>query len=90
MVVFENHYFIFECKNEVSDNREEINKHEAGQMNSHCAWFKSEYGDNVSVSRFTLHSDKELSCQADFEHDVKIIRKRKAERFKTEYREQFY
>ena len=30
-------YLIFECKNEVDDNRGEINKHEAGQMNSHCA-----------------------------------------------------
>ena len=73
----ENHYFIFECKNEVSDNREEINKHEAGQMNSHCAWFKSEYGDNVSVSRFLIIPTKNLSYQADFEHDVKIIRKGK-------------
>ena len=71
----ENHYFIFECKNEVSDNREEINKHEAGQMNSHCAWFKSEYGDNVSVSRFLIIPTKNLSYQAEFEHDVKIIRK---------------
>lgn len=73
----ENHYFIFECKNEVSDNREEINKHEAGQMNSHCAWFKSEYGDNISVSRFLIIPTKNLSYQADFEHDVKIIRKGK-------------
>ncbi|ONH63215.1 hypothetical protein A9Y58_01196 [Streptococcus parauberis] len=73
----ENHYFIFECKNEVSDNREEINKHEAGQMNSHCAWFKSEYGDNVSVSRFLIIPTKNLSYHADFEHDVKIIRKGK-------------
>lgn len=73
----ENHYFIFECKNEVSDNREEISKHEAGQMNSHCAWFKSEYGDNVSVSRFLIIPTKKLSYHADFEHDVKIIRKGK-------------
>ncbi|EBL2631804.1 DEAD/DEAH box helicase, partial [Salmonella enterica subsp. enterica serovar Ohio] len=32
-------YFLFECKNEVDENRSEINKTEAGQMNNHCGWF---------------------------------------------------
>lgn len=73
----DDHYFIFECKNEVSDTRDEINKHEAGQMNNHCAWFKSEYGENVSVSRFLIIPTKNLSYHADFEHEVRIIRKGK-------------
>ncbi|EBS2778777.1 DEAD/DEAH box helicase family protein, partial [Salmonella enterica subsp. enterica serovar Cannstatt] len=38
-------YFLFECKNEVDENRSEINKTEAGQMNNHCGWFTEEYGE---------------------------------------------
>ncbi|WP_312702146.1 hypothetical protein, partial [Escherichia coli] len=38
-------YFLFECKNEVDENRSEINKIEAGQMNNHCGWFADEYGN---------------------------------------------
>nr|WP_010890672.1 DEAD/DEAH box helicase family protein [Lactococcus lactis]AAC56040.1 L. lactis predicted coding region ORF00041 [Lactococcus lactis] len=79
----DNHYFIFECKNQVSDTREEISKHEAGQMNNHCAWFKSEYGDTVSVSRFLIIPTKKLSYQADFEHEVEIIRKGKLRSLKN-------
>ena len=43
-----NQYFIFECKSEVNTDRQEINKHEAGQMNTHCAWFENQYGDSPS------------------------------------------
>ncbi|WP_343004615.1 helicase C-terminal domain-containing protein, partial [Lactococcus lactis] len=79
----DDHYFIFECKNQVSDTREEISKHEAGQMNNHCAWFKSEYGDTVAVSRFLIIPTKKLSYQADFEHEVEIIRKGKLRSLKN-------
>lgn len=71
----DDHYFMFECKNEVDDTREEISKSEAGQMNSHCAWFESEYGIDKKVSRFLIIPTKNLSYHADFTHDVKIIRK---------------
>ena len=37
-----NNYCLFECKSEVDDSRSEISKHEAGQMDSHCAWFEEE------------------------------------------------
>lgn len=70
-------YLIFECKNEVDDNRGEINKHEAGQMNSHCAWFEEEYGTNARVQRFLIIPTKNLSYYGNFTHDVKIIRKGK-------------
>lgn len=79
----DNHYFIFECKNEVDDNREEISKYEAGQMNSHCAWFESEYGTNTSVSRFLVIPTKKLSYHADFTHEVKVIRKNKLRLLKS-------
>lgn len=41
----DNQYLLIECKNQVDENRKEINKNETGQMNNSCAWFKREYGD---------------------------------------------
>lgn len=77
------HYFMFECKSEVDEARSEINKYEAGQMNSHCGWFEDEYGKEASVTRFLIVPTKELSYAANFTHDVKIIRKKKLREFKT-------
>lgn len=76
-------YFMFECKSEVDESRSEINKHEAGQMNSHCGWFEAEYGKEASVTRFLIVPTRELSYAANFTHDVKIIRKGKLREFKT-------
>lgn len=73
----DNQYLIFECKSEVDDNRVEINKYEAGQMNSHCAWFEEEYGANANVQRFLIIPTKNLSYFGNFTHNVKIIRKGK-------------
>ena len=77
-----NEYAFFECKNEVSGDRPEIYKNEAGQMNNHCAWFESEYGKETIVSRFMIIPTKNLSKQADFLHDVRIIRRKKLKEFK--------
>lgn len=49
-----NEYAFFECKSEVEETRQEITKHEAGQMNNHSAWFEKEYGSNVFVDRYML------------------------------------
>lgn len=70
-------YFMFECKNEVDESRAEISKYEAGQMNSHCAWFEEEYGKDARVNRFLIIPTKDLSYYANFTHDVRIIRKGK-------------
>lgn len=78
----DNEYAFFECKSEVEETRQEINKHEAGQMNNHCAWFESEYGKNTLVSRYLLIPTKELSFYGDFTHEVRIIRKGKLRKFK--------
>ena len=75
-------YAFFECKSEVEETRKEISKHEAGQMNSHCAWFESEYGKNTKVSRYLMIPTKELSFYGDFTHEVRIIRKNKLRKFK--------
>lgn len=79
----DNQYFLFECKNKVDEDRSEINKHEAGQMNSHCGWFEEEYGKETVVSRFLIAPTRDLSYAANFTHTVRIIRKGKLKDFKT-------
>ncbi len=72
----DNHYFLLECKSEVEENRAEINKHEAGQMNTHCGWFEEEYG-KVPVNNILIIPMKKLSYHANFTHKVEIMRKNK-------------
>jgi len=72
----DNHYFLLECKSKVNIDRSEINKHEAGQMNSHCGWFENEYGQ-VPVSNILIIPTKNLSYHANFTHKVEIMRKGK-------------
>ena len=62
--------------------RGEISKHEAGQMNNHCAWFEEEYGKEVNVNRFLIIPTKNLSYYANFTHEVRIIRRGKLKLFK--------
>lgn len=78
----ENKYFMFECKNQVEENRNEITKLEVGQMNNHCAWFESEYGD-LYVKRILIIPTKNVSYSADFTHDVEIMRKGKLRELKS-------
>lgn len=75
-------YAFFECKSEVEETRQEISKHEAGQMNNHCAWFETEYGKTALVNRYLLIPTKELSFYGDFTHEVRIIRRGKLKKFK--------
>lgn len=79
-----NHYLLFECKSEVSDSRPEISKHEAGQMNNHCAWFEDQYGKSATVDRFLIIPTKTLSYEGDFTHEVRIIRRGKLKCFKDQ------
>ncbi|MEY2833428.1 MAG: hypothetical protein RLZZ574_2687, partial [Cyanobacteriota bacterium] len=71
-----NDYFIFECKSEVEDSRNEITKTETGQMNNHCAWFEQEY-NTEKVKRILIIPTKKVSVQGNFTHDVEIMRKGK-------------
>ncbi len=72
----ENSYIIFECKSEAKEDRAEISKSEASQMNTHCGWFKDIYG-SVSVKRILVIPTKDLSKLANFTHEVEIMRKGK-------------
>lgn len=75
-------FFLLECKNEVGEDRAEISKHEAGQMNSHCAWFDSIY-DNKKCKFILIIPTKKLSYHGDFTHEVEIMRKSNLNKLKT-------
>jgi hypothetical protein len=81
-----NKYMLFECKNEVSENRKSITKTEAGQMDQHCDWFEEEYG-KVNVKRIMIISTKDLSYDAYFAREVEIMRKAKLRDLKNNIRE---
>jgi hypothetical protein len=74
-------YFIFECKSEVEDSRNEITKTETGQMNNHCGWFEQEYSTN-KVKRILVIPIKIVSNQGNFTHEVEIMRKAKLQQLK--------
>lgn len=67
---------MIECKSEVSQGRKDIHKGEAGQMNNHCGWFEKEYLD-ANVYTIMIIPTLYLAYNADFTHDVKIMRKNK-------------
>ncbi|MBK1710241.1 DEAD/DEAH box helicase [Marichromatium gracile] len=77
----ENQYILLECKNEVEETRPEISKHEAGQMNSHAAWFESIYGE-AKCKRILIIPTIKLSYHADFTHHVEVMRKNKLKKLK--------
>ena len=79
-----NYYLLFECKSEVSETRQEITKHEAGQMNNHCAWFEDQYGQDAKADRFMIIPTKNLSYEGDFTHDVRIIRRNRLKSLKNQ------
>jgi hypothetical protein len=66
----------------VDDSRSEISKHEAGQMDRHCAWFEEEYGKDTKVSRVLIIPTKELSYYGNFTQEVHIIRRKGLKKFK--------
>lgn len=69
-------FIMLECKSEVNECRKEIHKTEVGQMNNHCGWFDNEYGD-AKVIRIMIIPTLSVAYDADFTHDVKILRKNK-------------
>lgn len=70
----DNEYLLVECKNEVSLTRDEINKHETGQMNNACAWFTRHY-PGVLVTNIMIIPTKKLGNAAGFNEPVRIMRK---------------
>ena len=71
----QNQYIMFECKSQVADGRTAISKHEAGQMEEHCAWFEKEY-DGMSAMNVMIIPTSMLAEDAFFSHSVMIMRKK--------------
>lgn len=70
-----NSYISFECKNEVKENRAEINKKETGQMNNSCAWVKTNYNGD-SVKYIMIIPTNTVASDTGFNEDVQIMRKK--------------
>lgn len=70
----DNEYILFECKNEVKEERAEIHKEETGQMNNSCAWFKNNYGGS-QVKNIIIIPTKTIAREAGFVEDVEVMRK---------------
>lgn len=77
--VEDNRYILWECKNEVSTDRSEINKDETDQMNRSCAWFKKHYKSCESRNLMVIPTHK-VGSAASFMHPVDIVRKQELER----------
>jgi replicative superfamily II helicase len=71
-------YWLVECKNQVSADRQEINKDETGQMNNSCAWFKKRYPGAANRSLMIIWT-KALGTAAGFNEDVRIMTSKKLE-----------
>ena len=80
-----NQYFLFEAKTEVDETRKEISKAEAGQMNSHCGWFKEVYND-AKCKRILIIPTNKLSYHGNFTHEVEIMRKSSLKKLKNNVR----
>jgi len=71
-------YWVVECKNQVDANRKEINKHETGQMNNSCAWFKQHYPGAKSKNMMIIWT-KIVGAAAGFNEPVRIMTNKKLE-----------
>ncbi len=72
-------YILWECKSEVDLARAEINKNEAAQMNSSCAWF-GKYYTGSSVKNILVHPSNYVPSATAFTHDVEVMRERELKR----------
>ncbi len=81
-------YILFECKNEVEEKRAEINKHETGQMNVSCAWFKENYSGET-VKNIMIIPTKDISPHGAFSQEVQILRKGGLNRIVNSFRKFF-
>lgn len=71
-----NSFIMIECKSEVSQERKSIHKSEVGQMNNHCGWFEAEYHD-AKVLRIMIIPTLNVAYDADFTHEVHVMRRNK-------------
>lgn len=72
-------YLLFECKNQVDQDRTTINKHETGQLNNSCAWFDEHYPD-CNCHNVMIIWTRNLGSGAGFNKYVRIMTNTKLER----------
>jgi replicative superfamily II helicase len=70
----ENDFILFECKNEVKEDRKEVNKDENGQMNNSCAWFENNY-NITDYKAILIISTKYVTKAGGFNREVEIMKK---------------
>jgi hypothetical protein len=86
--IHENKYILFECKNEVSEDRAEIVKAETGRMNNACAWFKTNY--KMDATKYVMVIPiRAISSAAGFNYNVEILRKKGLNKLKNNFRKFF-
>lgn len=68
----DSHYLLLECKNQVDQNRAAINKHETGQMNNSCAWFKQHYPGAARTNIMIIWT-KTVTSAGGFNEPVQIM-----------------
>lgn len=84
----DNQYILFECKNEVHEDRAEIVKDETGQMNNACAWFKTNY--HIAATKYVLIiPTKNIASSTGFNFPVEILRKKGLSKFKDNFKKFF-
>jgi replicative superfamily II helicase len=73
-------YLLFECKNEVDENRAEIYKKETGQMANSCHWFDKSYS-KAEVKPIMIINTKKTAKDATLDSRVVIMKKNKLNLF---------
>jgi hypothetical protein len=84
----DNQYILFECKNQVNEERAEILKEETGQMNNAGAWFVANYRMPATKSILIIPT-KYISSSTGFNFPVEILRKGGLNRLKENFRKFF-
>jgi hypothetical protein len=74
-------YILWECKNEVKLERENIHKDETGQMDNACGWFDKNY-KGLTATRIMIIPAQKCGPGAHFTHDVRIMRPQELKKFK--------
>lgn len=85
-------FFLFECKNEVAIDREEISKTEVGQMTNHINWFKEHYPEAKSCVNIWVHPTHKISPLANLGENAYTITPDKLEKLRsaiTKYTNEF-
>ncbi|WP_298509125.1 DEAD/DEAH box helicase family protein [uncultured Kordia sp.] len=69
-------YILFECKNDVKENRAEIYKKETGQMNNSQVWFRRKYEESECLSVMIINT-RMVSNDASLDPETVVMRKSK-------------